>query len=145
MSTCNEASPGVHAVVKRARYQAGGHITTSPCVLRRGRTSHVFGGDFLPCFTADTFIPHATSSLQTGSDACRHPNSSVREARFPCKRNVPRGEPGPTDGKERTRTGTGSGTGARMGTVTGAGTVTVRERGRKREQEREPERERGRG
>ena len=52
----------------------------------------------------------------------RAPDSSVRKARCLYTRIVPRGQPGPRDGKERTGSGAGvngDGDGAEAGTATG--------------------------
>ena len=96
------------------------------------------------CFTAGTFIPHASPSLQTGGGACEHSTAPFARPGV-CTRVSYRGQPGPRDGKERTGAGTETVTGSGTGTV--MGTKRERERGWRRTKERRTgtEAETGRG
>ena len=82
------------------------------------------------CFTAGTFIPHASPSLQTWGGACEHPTAPFARPGV-CYAHRTEGHPSPRDGKERTGAGLKSGAGT--GSGVGTGTWTVMGRGRERE------------
>ncbi|CAM9735875.1 unnamed protein product [Ascophyllum nodosum] len=65
----NSEGLGVHALInelpiRRAKNTGWRHTPTSPDICWRGKSS-TSSVEILFCFTSGTFIPHATSSLQT--------------------------------------------------------------------------------
>ena len=80
MSTCCEVGSNVHALIKelairRVQHRSETHSNESQHLAKGTEVARLQRRFFL-CFTADTFIPHASSSLQTGGGACEHPTAS---------------------------------------------------------------------
>ena len=78
----------------------------------KGVGSSTSSAGILFCSAAGTFIPHASSYLQTGGSASGHPTVAFAPAWCLHTRIVPREYPGPSGGKERTGSGAGSEPGA---------------------------------
>ena len=79
MSTCGEVDSDVHALIKKLAIRRVEHRLE----IKLQRVPASGGGDggsmssaaILVCFTASTFILHASPSLQTGGGACEHPTA----------------------------------------------------------------------
>ena len=79
-STWGEDDSDMHALIKELAIRRVEHRQVED-ILQRIPTSGGRGGSstssaaILFCFTAGTFIPHASPSLQTEGGACEHPTS----------------------------------------------------------------------
>ena len=79
MLTCGEVGSDVHALIKalairRVEHKTETHSNESQH-LAEGTEVERLRRRFSFCFTAGTFIPHASPSLQTGGGACEHPKA----------------------------------------------------------------------
>ena len=78
MSTSGDVGSDVHALIKELAIRRVQHrldiLQRVPTSGRRDRSS-TSSAAILFCFTAGTFIPHVSPSLQTGGGACEHPTA----------------------------------------------------------------------
>ena len=75
MSTCSEVCSDVHALIKDLAIRRVEHRDTPqqiPASAGADENSTSLAAVFF-CFTAGPLVPHASSSLQTGSGACANP------------------------------------------------------------------------
>ena len=124
MSTCGEVGSDVHALIKelttrRVQHRSETHSNESQHLAEEDRSSTSLAA-ILFCFTADTFIPHASPSLQTGGGTCEHPTAPFARPGV-CTSASYRGVTG-SEGQERAN-GVGGGIGVRGGNGDGNGDV----------------------
>ena len=79
LSTCGDVGPDGHTLIKelairRIENRSETHSIESQNLAKGTRVAHL-QRRFSFCFTAGTFIPHASLSLQTGVGACEHPTA----------------------------------------------------------------------
>ncbi|CAM9926071.1 unnamed protein product [Ascophyllum nodosum] len=96
MLTCGEAGSVVHVRTKELAIRRVEHKSLVGDKLKRvpaltgGNESITPSAANLLCFTAGIFIPLASSSLWTGSNACGHPTTSFARLDI-CTRELYRG------------------------------------------------------
>ena len=81
MSTCGEVGSDVHALIKELAIRRVQHRSVTPQRVPtsggrdRSTINSTSSAAILFCFTASTFIPQTSPSLQTGGGVCEHPTA----------------------------------------------------------------------